>query len=269
MSKQNNIRWRKSDYSRISHTVRKFNKKVLKLQVTHPDLAEHIPDMIDYKSIKQDIKTRADLNRILNKYNRFLREGAEEIVTSKRGAKNTKWLVKEREIYERVDNMRKAKRRKQLEEREITQGGKKTGIKRAEMGSIKENEVKQSKKKYENMSQSDFIENFRLLESKMRSGYNDEKKKNMKENYILGLIREGYSDELIDIVSKVPIDTFADVVDTDVLADFDFIYDPLEREAKEAQLISLWKRYSTDEEENVNTHNIKSRVYNEMEWEYE
>lgn len=263
MSKQHNIRWRRSDYSKLSHTIRKFNKKAFGVQVGRPDLQDVAPDLLDYQTVKAEIKTRADFNRMINKYNRYLKEGAEELVKSERGAKASKWDVEEFNIAQRVENMKRAKRKKKIEQIEVTQAGKGTGKTRAEMGSIKENAVKSSKKNYKKMSQMEWEEAKKLFDAKLHSSYDEESKQKMKRNYILGLIREGYSDDLIKIVSTIDLDKFVEVVDTDVYASFDFIYDPLELKAKEEQLAELWTQHE-QEESNIDTYEIKEQVYNEI-----
>lgn len=264
MAKQHNIRWRKSDYSKLSHTIRKFNKKAFTLEVTRPDLSGNIPDLLDYKTVKSGIKTRADLNRFIKKHERFLREGAEELHKSTRGAVMTQWEKHEFEIAQNVENMRRAKRKKRIDKMKVTQGGKDTGVTRAEMGSIKENEVKPSKKNVDNMSQKEWDAARKLFDKKLRSDYNEEKTRAMKSNYILGLIRAGYSQEIIDLVSRVPLETFLDIVDTDVYAEFDFIYDPQELKDKEELLNETWKDYATEKDSNVDLHEIKQKSYEEL-----
>lgn len=241
MSKQHNIHWRRSDYSRLSHLTRKVNKKIFEIQVTRPDIAEYQPAMLDYKELKNSIKTRRDLKNIINRYERYLREGAEEVIKTDRGGVLTNWTAKEIKIHDLTENARRARTQKKLQEKPVTIAGKETGVKRAEMGSIKENEVKPRTHNIKNMSKSEIENLMRLIDKKLHSAYNTEKQQKMLENYVKGLISEGYSDDLIKLMDKVPIDVFMELVDTDEVATFDFIYDPVELSARSENLYNLWK----------------------------
>lgn len=247
MPKQYNIRWGRSDYSKLSHLVRKVNKKILNIEVKRPDIAGYQPSMLDYQNAKAQIKTRQDFNNFINKYERYLRDGVEEVERSVRGAKASLWEINEFNIAQRAENVRRANTRKRLGEMEVKIGGKGTGVKRSEMGSIKENEAKPSRKKFKNMSQEEWKRAFVLMEKKMRSDYDVERKQHMIENYIKGLINEGYSDELLQILNKVPLDKFMEVIDTDEVASFDFIYDPIELRGKQERLIELWSQYANED----------------------
>ena len=264
MSKQYNIRWGRSDYSKLSHLVRKVNKKVFEIEVKRPDIAGYQPAMLDYKDVKESIKTRQDLHNFINKYNRYLREGAEETLKSDRGAVASKWAVKEFEIAQRAENTRRRATAKRLGAQDVTIGGKSTGVKRAEMGKIKENAVKPSRKKFKNQSQREWELASRLFDRKMHSTYNDEQQQKMIENYVKGLIAEGYNDELINLLNKIPLKQFLDVVDTDEKATFDFIYDPLELRVKQDSLIELWEQYVDEDTNNrINIEALTSEVQNE------
>ena len=150
MSNKYNIRWGRSDYSKLSHLVRRVNEKIFAIEVKRPEIADFQPEYLEYQELKAQIKMRQDLNRVLKRYKRYLREGAEEIVTSSRSAKDTKWAVSEFTIAKRADNAQKARKRKELEGKEVTVAGKGQGSTRAEMGPIKQNELKPTNKKHNN-----------------------------------------------------------------------------------------------------------------------
>lgn len=264
MSKQYNIRWGRSDYSRLSHLIRKVNKKVFEIEVKRPDIAGYQPAMLDYQDVKADIKTRKDFNNFINKYNRYLREGVEETIKSDRGAIASKFAVREFEIAQRAENARRRATAKRLGEKEVTIAGKETGVKRAEMGKIKENAVRPSQKKFKNQSQREWELASRLFDRKMQSSYNDEQQQKMIENYVKGLIAEGYSDELQQLMNKIPVDKFREILDTDETASFDFIYDPLELKVKQDSLIELWEQYADDTvNNNINFDGLLNDVQNE------
>lgn len=266
MSKQYNIHWRRSDYSKLSHLIRKANKKSFGLEVTRPDLAGHIPELMDYKTEKANIKTRQDFNNFINKWNRYLREGSEELIKSERGAVATKFEVHEFQIAQNAENARRRAQRKKLEKTETTIGGEKTGVNRAEMGRVKDNALKDSKKSFKNMSQKEWENAFKNFDKKMNSATRESEKLRHIRNYIKGLIAEGYSQELVDTMTHIPLEDFSKVFYSDEIGTYDFIYDPLELKMKQEELIDLWQPYV---DENI-THNIDFKSINdEIQREYQ
>lgn len=242
MSKQYNIRWTRSDYSKLTHLVKKVNTKVLNVEVKRPDIAQFQPDMLDYHTLKSQIKTRRDFNNLINKYERYLREGAEEVIKTKNGGQLTEWQKNEIKIFDLVENSKKARTRKRLEEKEVTIGGKGTGKTRAEMGTIKENEVKSRTHNVNNMSQKDLDKLFRLMEKKMSSTYEDKAKLNKLIHYCAGLENQGLGD-IVEIMKHIPVDKFIELLDTDEIADFGFIYDPIELNVRRDRLREFWESH--------------------------
>ena len=246
MSRKSNIRWRRSDAAKLSHLIRKVNQKILKTEVSRPDIANYQPDYLDYQNIKAMFTTRSEFNYFMNQYKRYLREGAEEVVESTRDAKATKWAVKEFIIEQRAENIRKANRRKALGEKEVTIAGKSTGVKRAAMGTIKENETNPSRKDFYKMTQKEWDMLSSLFERKMYKSYNEEKRRKMLENYIKGLYSAGFSEDFIKMFDRISIDDFITVVDTDETATFSFIYDELELAIKQEAMLSAFSPYFND-----------------------
>lgn len=263
--RKHKISWRRSDYSKLSHTIRKFNEKAFRLEVTRPDLAGHIPEMLDYHEVKATIKTRKELNYFLNAHKRFLKEGMEELKTNRVGDVASKWEIREFNEQQRIENIRRSARLKHLNEKDVTIGGKSTGVKRAEMGKIKENEVKPSKKSFDKfIKQGEWEKAKRMFERRMRSTYDEEKARHMMSNYIRGLIREGYSDKLQRLMNTIPLEDFVDTVDLDEIAQFDFIYDPIELKVREEQLLNLWEKFSVEDHDNkIDIDNIVEEVAHE------
>lgn len=72
------IKWKRGDYITLGKAVSNFNKKVRKLQTEENKLV--LPEEIDYKTAKEDITTRRELNRFINSLRRFSKSGAEEII---------------------------------------------------------------------------------------------------------------------------------------------------------------------------------------------
>lgn len=249
MSRQYNIRWGRSDYSKLSHLIRKVNKKRFEIEVKRPDISEYQPDYLDYDELKASIKTRRDFKNVINKYNRYLKDGVEEITKSDRGAVATKYAVNEFKIYQRAENARRRAEKKRLGDEPVTIAGVEQSSKRSQMGTTWEQSFKDSKKKFDNMGREEWEEAFKNFERKMYSSYRDEVKFNMIRNYVKGLVAEGYPDELINMMNHIDPSKFIKVFHTDEITTISFIYDPMELRAKADLLTEYWSRYV---DENVN-----------------
>ena len=240
MSKKSSIRWRESDTRELQRIINNFNAKIYRLRKNHPELKDYLPDTVKKKDVIKGIETRADFNRTIKSLQRFTKRGAENPVKSSRGAKSTEWEVGEFKLKQRIENARRTRERKKLEDKQVKSRGKETGVKRAEMGSIKENALKPSKKKFDNLSQKEWELAKRNIDNLLNASYRDERLLKMKDNYIKGLITAGYSDELIEMVRGLDPDKFIETVTTDQDATFDFIFDPLELKVKNDALIEVW-----------------------------
>lgn len=82
------IRWKRGDYVKLSKAVASFNRKINALDVNE---AKYLPDLKDYKELKETIMSRKELNRIVKSLRNFNVEGAETRVTLPSGQTLTKW----------------------------------------------------------------------------------------------------------------------------------------------------------------------------------
>lgn len=245
MARKSKIRWRESDVKELERLINNFNQKLYRTKKNKPELAEYLPQRMNKADAIASIETRDDLKRLQGQLSRFTQRGAEKPFESSRGLKTTQWAVDEFKRNQRAENIRRAKRKKELGEKEVKRGGQPTGAKRKEMGKIKENAVKPSKKNPARMSAEEFEKASKLFEAKMRESYTEEQKRNMQINYIRGLIHEGYSDELANYLTTIPTEKFLEIIDTDETATFDFIYDPINRQTKEDILWDVWEEHGT------------------------
>ena len=262
MSRKSKIRWRDSDLQELQRLIKNYNAKLYRIQKNSPELMEYMPQKMRKADAIKNIETRADFKRLSGQLQRFTQRGAEKPFESSRGLKTTEWAVDEFKRLQRAENARRSRRRKELEESEVKRGGQPTGIKRKEMGSIKENAVKPSRKNPANMSRDEFNKAAQLFEKRMRSSFNDEQKRRMQENYIRGLIHEGYSEELAKYLTTIPVETFMKIIDTDETASFDFIYDPIQLKVKEDTLWDVWEEHGTGE--NVLGTTLEDILYSEV-----
>lgn len=86
---ENKIRWQRGDAIKLGKAVADFNRKINRLQSEESKL--YLPETLNYKQIKENITTRKELNRQVTSLKRFMKEGAEDIYTTKAGEQLTKW----------------------------------------------------------------------------------------------------------------------------------------------------------------------------------
>lgn len=86
------IKWKKGDYIKLGQAVSRFNKRIKELEVND---IEYLPDLKDYKEIKESILSRKELNRIINSLRKFSKTGMGEMVELPSGEFISKWEYSE------------------------------------------------------------------------------------------------------------------------------------------------------------------------------
>lgn len=176
---QNLIRWKRSDYSRLSYAVNSFNKKVKELENIIDDSDSYLPKERSYKELKSKIVSRKELNRIIKSLRDFNQESSIKVETPA-GQELTKWEYKE---------LKKARRRAlnslSREEGEIVLGRQSIG-----MGDERLREIEATKKSFENLETktgSEFSRVAGRIESLGRTDLKLAKDKRFMENFYTAL----------------------------------------------------------------------------------
>ena len=86
----NLIRWKRGDYVKLSKAVNKFNKQVNELQSKGYN---YLPEVKNYQSLKENIYTRKELNRLINSMKKFNIETAKKVEVA--GEEMTAWEYRE------------------------------------------------------------------------------------------------------------------------------------------------------------------------------
>lgn len=90
--KQQLIVWTKKDEARLKKTVTDFNKRVKRLKEKTPrGKRGYIPDEISFTGTRRLIKTKDELERIIDEYSKFKGKEALKKVTLKSGKEITAW----------------------------------------------------------------------------------------------------------------------------------------------------------------------------------
>ena len=121
------IKWNRGDYVRLGRAVADFNKKIRELEDT--GIEARVPEQQEYSKLKEDIKTRSELNRVIKSMRRIMNVGQDEIFETEGGERITAW-----EHNENVINKRKATRMINAKIKELNKPFSQ-GYSRASMGS--------------------------------------------------------------------------------------------------------------------------------------
>lgn len=162
---QSRIKWKHSDYLQLGKAVKEFNRKIDKLQAMEEK--SYLPSKIEYADAKENIVTRAELNRVLKSLRRFKMEGAEELYTTKAGEEITRWERNELAIQTRIASSRLNRELKALN-RPLE-----SGFSRAQMGSQRVREIEGQMNRLKSLEEKTGYEFRRLKESISKQGVSD------------------------------------------------------------------------------------------------
>jgi hypothetical protein len=249
MARKPTINWRKSDTEKLNKEVERFNAKIYRTRRAHPELENILPETIkkaDKQKMIEELKSqpRSELKKEINSMKRFLKRGAEQVVTSDTGFKTTKWEKNEISMKVAQINRERTIERKAVENMEATSRGEKVGLKRGEMGSERLNELKPKKFDFNKIRSPKEWEKFKQTVEKQTS--RDAKQQRMedyKQNYIKGLQAAfgDYADDIISIIESLPADEVVKTYYGEQEATIDFFYEPQEMEAKLDILDDIWQ----------------------------
>ena len=220
MPKQYNIKWRIEDERKLSKVARDFNNKLNRLIDKNPNNKNILPQFynpatqqleseINVATLKSLIKTRVDYNRYVGMLERFLKEGAEEIVDApgnQYGSKTTRWHIQEMGRLKGIVNRRKQERLDMFKDIEMASSKGELGYSLGErfgMGLASRNQLSPTNAFTPSQTQIDI--NFKLssLMKQSKSAYYNEKDMVLKNNYIRELERNFNRSDVADVIKAI------------------------------------------------------------------
>lgn len=195
---QSEIRWKRGDYIKLGKAVSDFNKKINELQTEENKL--YLPEKIDYKEAKENVKTRSELNRIINSLRRFKRESAEELYTTEAGEQITRWERRELGIQSRIAQTRLRAELKDLNK------PLESGFSRVQMGSTRSREIEaqiKNLKQIENKKGYEFKRLKERIQNIGRSDYIMKKAMIYRENYLKEMEKYSHFDNYDKLMAKL------------------------------------------------------------------
>lgn len=224
MQKRNNIRWRQSDEKELAKAVRKFNAKRTRLINKMPELAEYLPEKANIKEIRKNIETRRELKNELKSLERFMKKGAESPILTPEGIKTTKYEKKEVGLKVRALNIRRANERKKAN----------VSTEKGTMGTIKNNSLNPKKYDINKIKKSDWEKFIQGVEKMLKDSYSQDKYNAYKDNF-LKAIDNAFGDagsNIKELAEQIPAEMLVQMYYDDPILQIDFIYDPIEMQAK-------------------------------------
>lgn len=208
------IRWRRRDYAKLGRAVANFNKKVLKADKS---AAQFLPELKNYKNVKDSIQTRREFNRIVNSLSRINKADALDLVFTKSGEELTMWELNETRIQARI---RLRQLNKEIEEYKTEATNNQL------MGSERIGEIKKEIEDIKNLETKKGYDLKKLMGSIQKKGTSDyEFKMNVifKNNYLAALKdfeNQPYYDELIKTIKSLNPNEFYQLMKDNNLIDF-------------------------------------------------
>lgn len=185
------IRWQKKDYSRLRYAINKFNKTINEIEV---DERSVLPDLKNYKEVKNAITTRKELNRVINALKRANEANLGQTRQFTSGQVVTDWEYKEINKA-----MRRAFKTLEGERENILSSRQSIGMGDERLSEI--SAIEESLMSMEYKTGSDFKKVKERLFSVGRSDYKMARDKQFMENFYKAL--EGISNfENYDVLKK-------------------------------------------------------------------
>ena len=175
------IRWKKGDYIKLGQAVSRFNKIINELEV---DEIKYLPELKDYKEIKEHITSRKELNRIIKSLRRANIENLLATKSFESGEQISKW-----EYQELNKAKRRAFRNLEKEKESILSGRPSIGMGDERLSEIKA--IETSFKALQEKTGSDLKRVIDRIFSVGRSDYKLSKDKLFMDNFYKAL--EGVS----------------------------------------------------------------------------
>lgn len=89
MNKEHMIKWNKKDYSNLRNAINRFNRKIKKLEQLDSEM--ELPNLLNYKELKEDILTRKNLNKTISSLNRIKFKNAFDEIKLASGEIISRW----------------------------------------------------------------------------------------------------------------------------------------------------------------------------------
>ena len=230
MARTGRIKWTRDDAKKAANLVRQFNAKITRITKKNPFIVKALPERMNSQAIQQMYSqlTRKDFNRWVASTMRFLRKGAEDVITTKAGVTTTRWQLNEIRYNLNAINAERRKRMERLQ----------PSTYRGTMGSLQELELTPRRNLSQTIPAEYWGKYVSGIKKQVLSSYIGDKMKLYKENYKKAILNElGNQEELLELVDSIPTSTLAEAYASDPDLQIRYIYYDIDIEDKVANLM--------------------------------
>lgn len=198
----------KSSENELRKALNNFNAKIKRLETVDREI--DIPEKESIKAIKDRVKTKWDLNREIDKLERFTKRNAEDLVKNKSGIVMSKWEYENLQREQKRLNARLLREIQSYGKITPKEFGEKQSATYAQMGDEKLSNLKArqraiSSKNLKTANLND-IKNLKVLLNKTAANYRKDKEV-FYDNYLEGTLLNtsyyvGYDQQKIEYIKK-------------------------------------------------------------------
>lgn len=227
MSREPKIAWRQSQQQRLTRSVAKFNAKITRELKKNPELAEFLPQRLDVKKLRSEIRTAKDLKKVVDSVNRAFKPDSFKPLETVSGVKTTNFEFEEAKRRLRQINRDRANELKRAD----------PSPERGTMGIGHDVNLKPKKFNINKMSNKEWGKFKSWAEKEVLSSAKVKKYDLYKENYLKGFAKElGDDNPLYQRISEMNSEQLVELYFKDPVMQLDFVYG---REQAEMRIKSI------------------------------
>ena len=245
MSKKFNLTTEQN--KQINKAIHAFNEKIRYHNLKGDEVSRTLPDKESARELKKSIGNMIDFNR---EYARLRRFGSADVTeTVKIGRYGNIEITKyERDELKRQQiniNRRKARKLENVNEQDVTVGGKKSGYKRAQMPSFRTADLSKTKLNFDTFESKDaFKAKTKTIKAQASNLFFDKRAQGYKDSYIRalkGVYGSKYARPLIEKIQSMSAKDVENKYYTEQDATIEYLYTPTSNEnAKIENLYRIW-----------------------------
>ena len=237
----------------LRKAINNFNAKVRRLENVDKEI--DIPEKANITAIKDRVTNKWELNREINKLERFTQRNAEELIKNKSGVVISRWEYENLQREQQRLNARLLREIERYGKLEPTVLGKKQKVTYAQLGDSKLTMLKTKQKAISTKKLSkinlDQLKNLKKDINKLNANYRTTKKETFYENYLDGTILNlgtfiGYDEEKIKYIQ----DQLSELTPEQFIKAFD----------QEETLKDMQLRYEQSKEEGVTPEDMEDVI---------
>lgn len=244
----------KEDNIKFKKTIDKFNKRIDYVKKKYPTVAYLQPKKISASQAAKYIGSVTDARWIIEQYDNYLKRDAYK---KARKHNATRWMIEYEQARRDKVNEIRANSIKHDKNLPLKQGGDfqrysdgEIMKKDALMGDVNDSSKRPLQKTTDTMSDTELEKSIQMTEDFLNFDRVLEKQRNMRINYITGLLEYGFLDDdndfyndILYYILQIDFDTFYDTVKSDVFAEFVWYRDETQEfETRLEKLRETWKK---------------------------